>query len=98
MDFFWSLPKTSIAWLNDPLNELFSKVQPRSYEERTIISDPENAPERAFLCTSGTLKVTKLLSNGREILIRSSIRFDLERSFSAQGLLARSIHRNDVAR
>lgn len=69
MDFFWSLPKTSIAWLNDPLNELFSKVQPRSYEERTIISDPENAPERAFLCTSGTLKVTKLLSNGREILI-----------------------------
>lgn len=69
MDFFWSLPKTSIAWLNDPLNGLFAPVQPRRYDERTIISDPDKEPERAFLCTSGTLKVTKLLSNGREILI-----------------------------
>ncbi len=69
MDFFWSLPKASIAGLNDPLNELFATVQPRRYDERTIISDPDNGPERAFLCTSGTLKVTKLLSNGREILI-----------------------------
>ena len=69
MDFFWSLPKSSLAGLDDPLNELFGAVQPRRYDVGATISDPESAPQRAFLCTSGTLKVTKLLSNGREILI-----------------------------
>jgi len=69
MDFFWSLPKTSIVGLNDPLKELFVKAQQRHYDANTIISDPDNAPQRTFLCTKGTLKVTKLLSSGREILI-----------------------------
>ena len=69
MDFFWSLPKTGIVGISDPLKELFVKSQPRRYDANTIISDPDNAPHRAFLCTSGTLKVTKLLSSGREILI-----------------------------
>lgn len=69
MDFFWSLPKTSMQGLADPLAELFAASQPRRHEANAILSDPETAPERAFLCTSGTLKVTKLLSNGREILI-----------------------------
>ena len=69
MDFFWSLPKTSIVGLSDPLKELFVKAQTRSYDANVTISDPEDAPKRAFLCTSGTLKVTKLLSSGREILI-----------------------------
>jgi CRP/FNR family transcriptional regulator len=41
----------------------------RHIDVGTIVSDPSVSPERAFLCTSGTLKVTKLLSNGREILI-----------------------------
>jgi CRP-like cAMP-binding protein len=69
MDFFWSLPKTSIVGLNDPLKELFAKAQQRKFDANTIISDPDNGPQRTFLCTSGTLKVTKLLSSGREILI-----------------------------
>jgi CRP-like cAMP-binding protein len=69
MDFFWSLPKTSIVGLNDPLKELFMKAQPRHFDANTIISDPDQSPQRAYLCTSGTLKVTKLLSSGREILI-----------------------------
>jgi CRP/FNR family transcriptional regulator len=69
MDFFWSLPKTSIAGLSEPLTELFGSVQPRRYDAGATISDPESSLQRAFLCTSGTLKVTKLLSNGREILI-----------------------------
>jgi hypothetical protein len=65
MDFFWSLPKTSIVGLKDPLKELFAESQQRRYDANTIISDPDNAPQRTFLCTSGTLKVTKLLSSGR---------------------------------
>ncbi len=69
MDFFWSLPKKSIAGLDDPLGDLFASTQSRRHEANTILSDPEASPERTFLCTSGTLKVTKLLSNGREILI-----------------------------
>jgi CRP/FNR family transcriptional regulator len=69
MDFFWSLPKTSIHGLDNPLGELFASAQGRRHEASTILSDPGTAPERAFLCTNGTIKVTKLLSNGREILI-----------------------------
>jgi CRP/FNR family transcriptional regulator len=34
-----------------------------------VLSDPDARPGRVFLCRGGTLKVTKLLSNGREILI-----------------------------
>ena len=49
MDFFWSLPKSSIAGLNDPLDELLATGQPRRYDERTIISDPDQQPERLFI-------------------------------------------------
>jgi CRP-like cAMP-binding protein len=69
VDFFWSLPKAGVSGLVAPLNQLFGSVQPRRYAARTTISDPEAAPQRAFFCTSGTLKVSKLLSNGREILV-----------------------------
>ena len=69
MDFFWSLPNSSVVGIQKPLHELFSHAQSRSYDANTILSHPGAAPERAFLCSSGTLKVTKLLSNGREILI-----------------------------
>lgn len=69
MDFFWSLPKSSLAGLEHSFGDLFASSQPRRFEAGSILSDPSSAPERAFLCTSGTLKVTKLLSNGREILI-----------------------------
>jgi CRP/FNR family transcriptional regulator len=69
MDFFWSLPKTSLVGLDDQLSELFVHTPARRFEGGQILSDPGAVPERAFLCTGGTLKVTKLLSNGREILI-----------------------------
>jgi len=69
VDFFWSLPKSSLAGLEHSFADLFESAQARHYESGTILSDPSSSPERAFLCTSGTLKVTKLLSNGREILI-----------------------------
>jgi CRP-like cAMP-binding protein len=69
VDFFWSLPKSSLAGLEHSFGDLFASSQPRRFEAGSILSDPSSAPERAFLCTSGTLKVTKLLSNGREILI-----------------------------
>ncbi len=69
MDFFWTLPKSSLAGLQSSLDTVFAAAPVRRYEAGTILSDPSTMPERAFLCTSGTLKVTKLLSNGREILI-----------------------------
>jgi CRP/FNR family transcriptional regulator len=69
VDFFWSLPKTSLAGLEKSFGELFAGSQTRRYEAGTILSDPSSTPDRAFSCASGTLKVTKLLSNGREILI-----------------------------
>jgi CRP/FNR family cyclic AMP-dependent transcriptional regulator len=69
MDFFWSLPKTSLVGLEHSFSELFGSSQTRHYDAGTILSDPSSTPDRAFSCTSGTLKVTKLLSNGREILI-----------------------------
>jgi len=34
-----------------------------------VLSDPEARPKRTFFCAAGTLKVTKLLASGREILI-----------------------------
>src|SRR5271169_6537838 len=69
MDFFWSLPNTSRVGLDDSFSDLFAAAQSRRYEAGVILSDPSSSPDRAFSCTSGTLKVTKLLSNGREILI-----------------------------
>lgn len=48
---------------------MFGAAQSRKYDAGASISDPEIAPERAFRCVSGTIKVTKLLASGREILI-----------------------------
>ena len=69
MDFFWRLPKSSLGGLDRSLCDVFGTCQARRFEAGSILSDPSAAPERAFMCTGGTLKVTKLLSNGREILI-----------------------------
>lgn len=70
MDLFWSLPDSrDFAGLTAPLDDLFGSAQGRKYEAGASISDPEIAPERAFRCVSGTIKVTKLLASGREILI-----------------------------
>ena len=70
MDLFWSLPDSrDFAGLTIPLDELFGSAQSRKYDAGAAISDPETAPERAFRCVSGTIKVTKLLASGREILI-----------------------------
>jgi CRP/FNR family transcriptional regulator len=70
LDLFWSLPDSrDFAGLTAPLDTLFGSAQTRRYEAGASISDPEVAPERAFRCVSGTIKVTKLLASGREILI-----------------------------
>ena len=70
MDLFWSLPDSrDFAGLTAPLDSLFGSAQTRRYEAGASISDPEVAPQRAFRCVSGTIKVTKLLASGREILI-----------------------------
>lgn len=69
MDFFWSLPRTSVVSFQNALTDVFGGAQPRKYDPGTILSDPDSSPNRSFICKSGTLKVTKLLSNGREILI-----------------------------
>ncbi len=70
MDLFWSLPYArDVEGLRLPLDDAFAGVVPRRYDERTSISDPEHAPNRTFLCVSGTIKATKLLASGREILI-----------------------------
>jgi CRP/FNR family transcriptional regulator len=69
MDFFWSLPKASFHGVDRLPVELFDPTQARHHDANVILSDPGAAPSRAFLCTSGNLKVTKLLPNGREILI-----------------------------
>ena len=70
MDLFWSLPDSrDFAGLTTPLDELFGAAQSRKYEAGASVSDPEVAPERAFRCVSGTIKATKLLASGREILI-----------------------------
>jgi CRP-like cAMP-binding protein len=69
MDFFWSLPKSSSLGMEEQLRTLFTAAQARRYEAGTLLSDPGATPQRAFFCSGGTLKVTKMLSNGREILI-----------------------------
>jgi CRP/FNR family transcriptional regulator len=70
LDLFWSLPDSrDIPGLSAPLDALFASAQSRKYEAGASISDPELSPERAFRCVSGTIKVTKLLASGREILI-----------------------------
>lgn len=71
MDVFWSLPNVGeLRGLHEPLAELFvSQGQSRRFEADASISDPDTRPARTFTCSSGTLKVTKLLASGREILI-----------------------------
>jgi CRP/FNR family transcriptional regulator len=70
LDLFWSLPDSrDFAGLAVPLDELFGPAQSRRFDAGASISDPEVAPERAYRCVSGTIKVTKLLASGREILI-----------------------------
>ncbi len=70
MDLFWSLPYArDVEGLRKPLDDVFGSAVTRRYDERTSISDPEHAPGRTFLCVSGTIKATKLLASGREILI-----------------------------
>jgi CRP/FNR family transcriptional regulator len=71
LDLFWSLPTLSVfqGHAERALVELFATGSDRRYESGTVLSDPEARPGRVSLCRSGTLKVTKLLSNGREILI-----------------------------
>ena len=51
------------------IDALFAESASRRYEHGAVLSDPESRPERTFYCASGTLKVTKLLASGREILI-----------------------------
>ena len=69
MDLFWSLPKSNVVATDTSLRELVATSHVRQVVPGTIVSDPEHKPQRAFLCASGTLKVTKLLASGREILI-----------------------------
>jgi len=71
VDLFWSLPSASVIAtpLDSPFETLFLEVAPRRYDSGAVLSDPERRPERTFYCASGTLKVTKLLASGREILI-----------------------------
>jgi CRP/FNR family transcriptional regulator len=51
------------------MNALLGQGTLRRYDNGATLSDPESRPEKTFLCVSGTLKVTKLLASGREILI-----------------------------
>ncbi|MBD5653920.1 MAG: Crp/Fnr family transcriptional regulator, partial [Candidatus Eremiobacteraeota bacterium] len=72
MDLFWSLPSAAVVAANGDehkIEALFTQGSGRSYDHGGAISDPENHPERTFYCSTGTLKVTKLLASGREILI-----------------------------
>jgi CRP/FNR family transcriptional regulator len=72
LDLFWSLPSASVIGASAtsvPIDGLFVEGTSRRYEHGAVLSDPEARPERTFYCASGTLKVTKLLASGREILI-----------------------------
>jgi CRP/FNR family transcriptional regulator len=70
VDLFWSLPGAAIQVpADESLVHLFDGGVERHYEAGALLSDPDSKPGRVYLCRSGTLKVTKLLSNGREILI-----------------------------
>jgi len=66
------LPSTSVvttAATDGSINALFTRGVCRHYDSGAILSDPEARPKKTFYCASGTLKVTKLLASGREILI-----------------------------
>jgi CRP/FNR family cyclic AMP-dependent transcriptional regulator len=71
VDLFWSLPSASVIATpsEGPFETLVFDTAPRRYESGAVLSDPDGRPERTFYCASGTLKVTKLLASGREILI-----------------------------
>jgi CRP/FNR family transcriptional regulator len=72
LDLFWSLPSASVIAASSkdaPVDALLGQGALRHFESGAMLSDPENRPEKTFLCASGTLKVTKLLASGREILI-----------------------------
>ncbi len=71
MDLFWSLPSAAVIATpaDSPFETLLLETAPRRYDSGAVLSDPESRPERTFYCASGTLKVTKLLASGREILI-----------------------------
>jgi CRP/FNR family transcriptional regulator len=69
VDLFWSLPKCSNQGLDKLVGALFDPATARRYDAGATLSDPTEAPERVYLCTNGTLKVSKLLANGHEILI-----------------------------
>ena len=72
MDLFWSLPSSSVVRhgeADSAFDALIAEGVTRRYEQGAVLSDPESRPERTFYCVSGTLKVTKLLASGREILI-----------------------------
>jgi len=72
LDLFWSLPSSSViatATSDTTIDALFCEGALRRHEHGAVISDPDGHPEKTFYCASGTLKVTKLLASGREILI-----------------------------
>ncbi len=72
MDLFWSLPSSSVVRNGEhdaAFDALLAGGVSRRFEHSAVLSDPEAQPERTFYCASGTLKVTKLLASGREILI-----------------------------
>jgi CRP/FNR family cyclic AMP-dependent transcriptional regulator len=72
LDLFWSLPSVAVinsATSDVSIDALFSEGASRRYEHGAVLSDPDARPERTFYCASGTIKVTKLLASGREILI-----------------------------
>ncbi|GAC1397403.1 MAG: hypothetical protein NVS2B8_08410 [Vulcanimicrobiaceae bacterium] len=71
MDLFWSLPSSSVVAANTDatIDALFVGGALRHYDSGAVLSDPDGRPEKTFYCASGTLKVTKLLASGREILI-----------------------------
>jgi CRP/FNR family transcriptional regulator len=72
LDLFWSLPSASVIGAqagSRPVERLFAEGVARRYDHGAVISDPDSRPERTFYCSGGTLKVTKLLASGREILI-----------------------------
>lgn len=72
MDLFWSLQDSRIldgAGVSGGFARLLDETPARRFDEGAVLSDPYARPERTFYCRSGTLKVTKLLSSGREILI-----------------------------
>ncbi len=58
-----------VSTTNAPFDGLFTEDSSRHFEHGAVLSDPDSKPERTFYCASGTLKVTKLLASGREILI-----------------------------